>query len=146
LLQSVIEDGEWMHIEKRRAMPVDRRVFIIELDVAGPKIRMVSVLMEAEHQVPSRFDPIDSVVFVVNASGVPEANLQSCSLRVVGVTQERCRIDIRADVSGSASRRTITYVFTTRLVRQSVMNVAEKGPLRIAVATGEKDHAVREKD
>jgi len=52
LLQSIIEGGEWMRIEKRRAMPIDRRVFVIKLDVAGPKIRMVSVLVEAENQVP----------------------------------------------------------------------------------------------
>nr|WP_262174469.1 hypothetical protein [Halomicroarcula laminariae] len=135
-----------MGIKKRRSMPVDLRIFVIELDMAGPKIRMVSVLVEAEHQVPSRFDPVDAVVFVIDAGGVPEANLQSCNLRVVGVIQERCRIDIRDDVPGSASRRAIAYIFTTRLVRQSVMNVTEKGPLRIAVSTSEKDHAVRGKD
>jgi len=75
LRQPVIKDGEWMGIKKRRAMPVDRRVFVIELDVAGPKIWMVSVLMEAEHQVSIRFDPVDAVIFVLNAGGVPEANL-----------------------------------------------------------------------
>jgi hypothetical protein len=62
-------------------MPIDRRVFVIELDVARPKIRMIGVLVEAEHQVPVRFDPVDAVVFVVDAGGVPEANLQSRSPR-----------------------------------------------------------------
>jgi len=48
---------------------------MIKLDMAGPKIRMVSVLMEADHEVPIRFDPVDAVVFVVDASGIPEAYL-----------------------------------------------------------------------
>nr|WP_276278634.1 hypothetical protein [Halomicroarcula sp. SYNS111] len=135
-----------MRIEKCRAMPIDRRVFVSELDVTGSQIRMVGVLMEAKHQVSGRFDPVDTVVFVVNAGWIPEANLQSCGLRVVGVTQKRGRIDIRDDVSRSASRRAIAYVLTPWLVRQSVVNVAEEGPLCIAVATSEKDHIVREED
>ncbi|MBP1903201.1 hypothetical protein J2744_002905 [Halorubrum trapanicum] len=135
-----------MRIEKRRAMPVDGRVFVIELDVTGPKVRMIGVLVEAQHQIPVRFDPVDAVVFMVDAGGVPEANLQSCGRGIVGVTQERRRIDIGDDVPGSASRRAIAHVLTTRLIRQSVMNVAQEGPLCIAVATGEKDHAVREED
>jgi len=131
-----------MRVEKRRAMPVDRRVFVIELDVTGPKVRVIGVLVEAQHQMPVRFDPVDAVVFMVDAGRVPEANFQSCSRRVVGVTQERRRIDIRDDVPGSASRRPIADVLAPWLVRQSVVNVAEEGPLCIAVATGEKDHAV----
>nr|WP_199239080.1 hypothetical protein [Halorubrum sp. GN11GM_10-3_MGM] len=74
-MQSVIEDGKWMRIEERRAMPIDQRVLVIELDVAGTKIRMIGVLVEAEHQVPIRLDPVDAVVFMVDAGGVPEANL-----------------------------------------------------------------------
>jgi hypothetical protein len=135
-----------MRIEKRRLVPINRRVFVIELDVTGPKVRMVGVLVEAEHQISVRFDPVDAVVFVVDAGGVPEANLQSCGRRVVRVTQERRRIDIRDDVPGSASRRAIADLFTPWLVRQSVVNVAEEGPLCIAVATGKKDHSVREED
>jgi len=38
-----------VRIEKRDTMPINGRVFVIELDVAGPKIRMVGVLVEAEH-------------------------------------------------------------------------------------------------
>jgi hypothetical protein len=83
LLQSVIEDGERVRIEKRRVMPIDRRVFVLKLDVAGSKVWMVGILMEAEHQIPLRFDPVDAVVFVIDASGVPEANFQSCGLRVL---------------------------------------------------------------
>jgi hypothetical protein len=138
----VIEDGEWMRVEKRRAMPIDRRVFAIELDVAGSKVWMVGILVEAEHQIPLRFDPVDAVVFVVDAGGVPEANPQSCGLRVVRVTQERRRVNIRDDVPRASSRRAIAHVLTPSLPRQSVVNVSEKGPLCIAVATGEKDHAV----
>nr|WP_199506023.1 MULTISPECIES: hypothetical protein [unclassified Haloferax] len=135
-----------MRIEKRRLVPINRRVFVIELDMTGPKVQMVGVLVEAEHQISVRFDPVDAVVFVVDAGGVPEANLQSCCRRVVRVTQERRRIDIRDDVPGSASRRAIADLFTPWLVRQSVVNVAEEGPLCIAVATGKKDHSVREED
>nr|WP_254270950.1 hypothetical protein [Halorussus aquaticus] len=123
-------------------MPIDGRVFVIELDVAGPKIWVIGVLVKSEHEVPLRFDPVDAVVFVVDAGRVPEANLQSCGLRVVGVTPVRRRIDVRDDVPRSASRRTIPHVLTPRLVRQSVVNVAEEGPLCIAVATSEKDHTV----
>nr|WP_228546361.1 hypothetical protein [Halegenticoccus tardaugens] len=123
-------------------MSIDGCVFVIELDVTGPKVRMVGILVKAEHQVPFRFDPVDAVVFVVDASWVPETNLQSCGRRVVGVTQERCRIDIRDNVPRSSSRRVIAHVLTPSLPRQSVVNVPEEGPLCIAVATGEKDHIV----
>jgi hypothetical protein len=135
-----------MRIEKRRLVPINRRVFVIELDMTGPKVRMVGVLVEAEHQIAVRFDPVYAVVFVVDAGGVPETNLQSCCRRVVRVTQERRRIDIRDDVPGSASGRAIADFFTPWLVRQSVVNIAEEGPLCIAVATGKKDHSVREED
>jgi len=135
-----------MRIEKRCLVPINRRVFVIELDMTGAKVRMVGVLVEAKHQISVRFDPVDAVVFVVDADGVPEANLRSSGRRVVRVTQERRRIDIRDDVPGSASRRAITDLFTPWLVRQSVVNVAEEGPLCIAVATGKKDHSVREED
>ena len=69
-----------MRVEKRRAMPVDRRVFVIELDVTGPKVRVIGVLVEAQHQMPVRFDPVDAVVFMVDAGRVPEAKLQPCGL------------------------------------------------------------------
>nr|WP_254538638.1 hypothetical protein [Halomarina sp. BCD28] len=131
-----------MRIEKRHTMPIDGRVFVIELDVAGSKIWMVGVLVEAEHQIPLRFDPVDAVVFVADTGRVPESNLQSCGRRVVGVTQERRRVNIRDDVPGSSSRRAIAHVLTPSLPRQSVVNVAEEGALCIAVAAGEKDHAV----
>jgi hypothetical protein len=101
---------------------------------------MVGVLVEAEHQVPRRVDPIDPVVFMTDARRIPEANFQSCGLRIGGVTQKRRRINIRDNVARSSSRRTISYVITPRLVRQSVVNVAEESPLRIPVATGKKDH------
>ena len=135
-----------MHIENRRTMPINRRIFMIELDVTGPKVWMVSILVEAEHQISIRFDPVYAVVFMIVAGGVPETNLQSCCRRVVGITQERHRVNIRDDVPGSASRRAIADLFTPWLVRQSVVNVAEEGPLCIAVATGKKDHSVREED
>lgn len=131
-----------MRIEKRRTVPIDGRVFIIELDVAGPKVRMIGVLMKSEHQVSFRFDPVDALVFVVDTGRVPEANFQSCVLHVGGVTQERCWIDIRDDVPRSSSRWAITHVLTTSLIRQSVVNVSEEGPLCISVATSEKNHTV----
>jgi hypothetical protein len=127
-------------------VPINRRIFVIELDMTGPKVRMVGVSVEAEHQISVRFDPVDAVVFVVDAGGVPEANLQSCCRRVIRATQERRRIDIRDDVPGPSSRRAIAHVITPCLIHQSVVNVAEEGPLRIAVATGKKDHSVKEKD
>ncbi|MDS0478063.1 hypothetical protein NDO75_24165 [Natrinema sp. 1APR25-10V2] len=145
-MKAIIEESEWVRIEKRHPMPIDGRVFVIELDVAGSKVRMVGILMEAEHQVPIRFDPVDAVVFVIGASGIPEANLQACSLRVVGVTQERCRIDIRDNVPRSSSRRAIAHILTTGLIRQSVVNIPEEGPLCISVATSKKNHTVREED
>ncbi|ADJ16461.1 hypothetical protein C497_01750 [Halalkalicoccus jeotgali B3] len=49
MLQSIIEDGEWMRIEKRRTMSIDGCIFIIKLDVAGPQVRMIGILMKAEH-------------------------------------------------------------------------------------------------
>ena len=131
-----------MRIQKRYTMPINGRVFVIELDVTGSKVRMVGVLVEAEHQISIRFDPVYAVVFVVDASGVPEANLQSGGRRVVRVTQERRRIDIRDDVPGSASRRAIAHVLTPSLSRQPVVNVAEESPLCIAVTAGKKDHSV----
>jgi len=63
-----------VRIENGYTMPIDGCVSVIELDVTGPKIRMVGVLVETDHQVPIRFDPVDTVVFVVDASGVPEAD------------------------------------------------------------------------
>jgi hypothetical protein len=107
---------------------------------------MVGVLVESEHQISVRFDPADTVVFAVDAGGVPESNLQSCGRRIVGIAQERRRIDVRDDVPGSASGRAIAHGRTPGLSRQSVVNVAEKGPLCVAIATGEKDHTVREED
>ncbi|WP_382187528.1 hypothetical protein [Halovenus salina] len=123
-------------------MPISGRVFVIELDVAAPKTRMIGVLVKADHEVPVRFDPVNAVVFMLDASGVPETDLQSCGLRVVRVTQKRRRIDIRDDVPWSASRRTIADVLTPSLSRQSVVNVAEESPLCIAVTAGQKDHSV----
>ncbi|MDB2272415.1 hypothetical protein PM032_15540 [Halorubrum ezzemoulense] len=144
-MESVIEDSERVRIEKRCAMSINRRVFVTELDVTGAKVRMIGVLVEAEHQIPVRFDPVDAVVFLVDAGGVPEANLESCGRRIVGVTQESRRIDIRDNVPGTASRRAIAHIHTPSLIRQSVVNVAEESPLCIAVATGEKDHSGRER-
>jgi hypothetical protein len=71
---------------------------------------------------------------------------KSCGRRVVRVTQEGSQIDIRDDAPGSASRGAIADLFTPWLVRQSVVNVAEEGPLCIPVATGKKDHSVRAED
>lgn len=51
-LQSVIEGGEWMRAEKRRVMPINRCVFVIEPDVTGLEARMIGILIKAEHQVP----------------------------------------------------------------------------------------------
>gem|GEM_PF-6944947 len=48
LLQSVLEDSEWMRIEIRRAVPSDWRVFVIELEVTGSKVRMIGVLVKAK--------------------------------------------------------------------------------------------------
>jgi len=49
LLQSIIKDGEWMRMEKHHTVPIDGRVFVIELDVTGPEARMIGILMKAEH-------------------------------------------------------------------------------------------------
>jgi hypothetical protein len=78
---------------------MDHGVFFIELNPTGPEIRAIGVLVDAGHQVPVRFGSVDAVVFVVDATWVPEANLQSCGRRVVGVTRERCRIDSRVTPS-----------------------------------------------
>ncbi|WP_211330760.1 hypothetical protein [Halalkalicoccus subterraneus] len=99
---------------------------------------MIGVLMKAEYQASIRFDPVDAVVFVIDTGRVPEANLQSCPLRIIGITQKCCQIDIRDDVPRPSSRRAITHVLTTSLIRQSVVNVSEEGPLCISVTTSEK--------
>nr|WP_222914265.1 hypothetical protein [Natrinema sp. SYSU A 869] len=105
-----------MRIEKGRAMPIDGRVFVIELDVAGTKILMIGILMEAEHEVPLRFDPVDAVVFVVDTGRVPEADFQSCVLHVVGFAQERCRRDIGDHVPRPSSRRVIAHILAASLI------------------------------
>jgi len=102
-LQSVIKDSEWVLIEKGYTMPIDGSVFVIELDVAGSKIRVIGILMEAKHQVSFRFDPINTIIFAVDTRRVPKSNLQSYVLRVVGFTQERYRLDIRDNVPRSSS-------------------------------------------
>ena len=146
LLESLIEHSEWMRIEKRCTIPIDGRVFVIELDVTGSEVLVVGILVEAEHQVTVRFDPVDAVVFVVNAGWVPESNFQPCGLRDVGITHERRRVDIRDDVPRASLRRTITHVLAPGLIRQPVVNVSEERPLCISIATGKKDHTVREED
>jgi hypothetical protein len=50
-----------MRIEKRCLVPINRRVFVIELDMTGAKVRMVGILVEAEHQISVRFDPVYAV-------------------------------------------------------------------------------------
>jgi hypothetical protein len=126
-----------VRIEKRRLVPINRRVFVIELDMTRSQVWMIGVLVEAEHQISIRFNPVDAVVFVVVAGGVPETNFQSCCRRVVRVTQERRRINIRDGIPRASSRRAITDISTPWLVRQSVVNVAEQSSLCVAVATGE---------
>lgn len=73
-----------MRFEKCRAMPIDGRVFVIELGVAGIHVWVVGVLIEAEHEVPFRFDPVDAIVFVVNNGRIREPDFQSCAVRIVG--------------------------------------------------------------
>jgi threonyl-tRNA synthetase len=102
-LQSVIKESEWVRIEKLHTMPIDGRIFVIELDVGGSKTRMIGILMETNHQVPLRFDPVNTIVFTIDTSWIPKANLQSYVLRVVGFTQKRYRLDIRDDVPRSSS-------------------------------------------
>ena len=142
LLQSAIEDGEWVGIEKRHTMPSNGRVFVIELDVTGSEVLMVGVSMEAKHQIPVRFDPVDAVVFVLDASVVPETNFQSCHRYFGGLTQERYRVDIRDDVPWPALRRAVPDVRTPSLPRQSVVYGPEESSLCIAVASCKKDHTV----
>ncbi len=123
-------------------MPIDRRVFVIELNVTWTEILMVGILMESEHEVSLRFDPVDTIVFVADTAWVPETNLQSCVLNVVRVTQERCRLGIRDYVPRPSSRRTIADILAASLIRQSVMNISEEGALCVAVATSKKNHDV----
>jgi len=146
LLESIIEDSGRVRIENHHTMPIDRRVFVSELHVAGPKVRMISVLMEAKHQGPGRFDPVNVVVFMIDAGRILEANLQSCGLHIVGVSEGRRRIDIPDDVPRSASARAMAHILIPSLPRQSVVNVAKEGPLCIAVSAGKKDHFVRASD
>jgi hypothetical protein len=112
----------------------------IELDVAGVVILMVGIPMEAKHEVSLRFDPVDAVVFVIDTGWIPEANVQSRTLDIVGVTQKRRRRDICNHVSRPLSRRTKAYVLTAGLDLQSVMYVSKEGTLRISIATSEKEH------
>lgn len=144
-MQAIIEYGEWVCIKKCRTVPIDGRVFVIELDVAGTKIWVVGILMEAEHEVSFRFDPGDAVVFVVDTGWVPESNLQSCILNVVRGTHERCRLDIREYVPRPSSRWAIAHILAASLVRQSVVNISEEGALCIPVATSKKNHDVSRK-
>ncbi len=62
-----------MCIEKCRLIPSERRVFEIELDVAGTKVLVAGVLMESKHEVPRRFDPVDTIVFMLDTRWVPKS-------------------------------------------------------------------------
>jgi hypothetical protein len=140
LLDAGLEHGEWVRIENGRWMPIDGRVFVIELDMTGADIIVIRILMETEHEVPLRFDPVDPVVFVVHTGRIPEADFQPCVLNVIRLTQERCRYDICNHVPRSSSRRAVPNLFTPSLFRQSVANISEKGTLCIPVTSSEKDH------
>jgi hypothetical protein len=82
LLDAGLEHGEWVRIETGRRMPIDGRVFVIELDMTGAEIIVIRILMKAEHEVPLRFDPVDAVVFVVHTGRIPKADFQPCVLTV----------------------------------------------------------------
>jgi hypothetical protein len=140
LLKSFLKYGKGMLIEKRRSIPVNRCLVVIELDVAGAEVLVIGVLMEAEHEVPLRFDPVDAVVLVVNTGGIPEANFQSCVLNVIGFTKERYRRDICNHISGPSSRRAIAHVLATGLVRQPIVNISEERALCIPITASKEDH------
>lgn len=140
MLKPFVKYGERMLIEKRRAIPINSRPVVIELDVAGAKVLVIGILMEAEHEVPLRFDPVDAIVFVGDAGWIPETDFQSCALGIVGLTQERCRRDICDYISGPSPRRAIAHVLATGLVRQLIMNISEKRALCIPITTSKKEH------
>jgi hypothetical protein len=144
LLNPPLKNGERMLIEKRRSIPINRCSAVLELDVAGAKVPVISILMEAEHEVPLRFDPVETIVFVVNTGRIPEANFQPCVLGIVGCPQERFRRDICNHISGPPPRRAIAYGLATGLVRQPVMYVPKECALRIPIAASEKDHTPSE--
>jgi hypothetical protein len=124
LLKSFLEYGKGMLIEKRRSIPVNRFLVVIELDVAGAEVLVIGVPIEAEHEVPLRSDPVETIVFMVNTGGIPEANFQSCVLNVIGLTKERYRRDICNHISGPSPRRAIAHILATDLARQPIMNIS----------------------
>jgi hypothetical protein len=140
LLKSFLEYGKGMLIEKRRSIPVDRCLVVIELDVAGAEVLVIGVLMEAEHEVPLRFDPVDAIVFVGDTGWIPETDSQSCALNVIGSTKERCRRDICDYISGPPSRRAIADLVATSLIRQPIMHVPKERALRIPITASKKEH------
>lgn len=108
---------------------------MIELDVSWTQRGVVGILMEPDHEVSRRVDPVDAVVFVFDACG-----FQPRVLNLVKPIQERRRIDIRDQVPGAAMRRSISNVLTAGLVRQTVVNISVDPPLSVAITTSEEDH------
>lgn len=88
-----------MGVEKISRVTIDRRPFVVNLDVTRSEIRMISVAVESKHEVPIGFDPIEAVVFIVDIAGIPESDFQPCGPSPVGVAQKDRRFDVGEDVT-----------------------------------------------
>lgn len=101
-------------------------------------VGVVCVLMIAEHQVPRRLDPVETVVLVVEVFGIPELDLQPRGLDIIFRPQKGRRLDVCDDGARSETRWVVPDGFTAGLFRQPVVDRPEQCALRISVATGEE--------
>jgi hypothetical protein len=83
LLETLVKDGKWMSIDERGLVSIDRRLPVLELDMARPQTGVVSVPVNPDRKIPRRFYPVNAIVFVLDTGGVPEAEIQSRALDVV---------------------------------------------------------------
>lgn len=92
-----------MRVEKISRVTINRRPFVVNLDVTRSEVGMVSVTVESEHEVPIGFDPIEAVVFVVDIAWIPEPDFQACGLSLVDVVQKDRGFDVGEDVAWAST-------------------------------------------
>jgi hypothetical protein len=144
LLETLVKDGKWMSIDERGLVSIDRRLPVLELDMARPQTGVVSVPVNPDRKIPRRFYPVNAIVFVLDTGGVPEAEFQSRAIDVVRCPQERHRIDIRNNEAGPSTSGPIANVLTASLLRKAIVYIPKERSLRISVATSEEDHLRRD--
>jgi hypothetical protein len=124
-LEPLFEDSKRVRVEKRNRLATDRRPVEVQLEMAAAQLGVVCVLMKAEHQVPFRFDPVASIVLIVDALRIPEPDFQPSGFDIVLFTQKRRRLNIRDDRAWATRRRLVSNSGTPGLFRQSIMDRSE---------------------